>query len=282
MTVRIGPTTVIDTAAALALAAHANANGTSHSLVKDATTSSTHLNVSLTAPLGGITDGLNGDHAKNFVPESIIVTVTDVDFPAFLVGGAATPFGVAWTGVADGEFDFTIDGAALAVTGCDFSLCADMDAVAAVIQTRIRAAAGASGTEVCTWDTDHFVITSGSTDVAVSAVSVLATPAAPAGTDISGAGATFMAGTLATGAVLHPVPTMDGEITVGIDGGTGTEIKGSTALTGLYLLGQTSAIPAKSPFPDIAGDATLIVTSAVADSTSINLKVRVDVTGRQW
>lgn len=278
MSTRIGPTVVVSTASVAAWVAHSTTNGASHSLVKDATVKCTPATVDMVA-LGTKSALLNGDGAKNFVPESIIVTVTDVDFPAFLVCGAATAYGVAWTGVADGAFNITADGVGpIDIVGCSFAACANMDDVAAVVQTQLRVSVPLA---LVVWDTDHFKITSGSTDVAVSAIVALASPAG--GTDISGAGGTaFLAGTVATGAVLHPVPTMDGAFTVGLNGGTGVEINTAAILTGLYQIGHTVSIGPTPPWPDISGTAMVDVIPTVPDSTSINFKVRMDVTGRQW
>jgi hypothetical protein len=68
-----------------------------------------------------------------------------------------------WTGITDGYFAITIDDAELLVGPCDFSGDGSMAAIATTIQTAIRAATGAGGSEVVAWDTDHFVITSGTT-----------------------------------------------------------------------------------------------------------------------
>lgn len=114
---------------------------------------------------------------------------------AFLTGGAgATAVIATWNAVSDGEFSITIDGVARDIIGLDFSLAGDMDAVAAIIQAGIRAVTLAS--EICVWDTDHFVI------IAVSAITVTSAVAGGTGTDISGAGATaFMDSDVGNGVV---------------------------------------------------------------------------------
>jgi len=66
-----------------------------------------------------------------------------------------------WTGITDGYFKITIDDIDLDVGPCDFSGAGDMDDIAAVVQVAIRSATNAGGAELAVWDTDHFVITSG-------------------------------------------------------------------------------------------------------------------------
>ncbi len=107
--------------------------------------------------------------------------------PGFLTGGSSAESNTAiWDSVSDGEFAITVDGTSREVTGLDFTTVASMADVANVIQVGLRAAT--SSTETVVWSTDHFVITSVNT-TSSSAVSVTSTVAAPAGTDISGAGA---------------------------------------------------------------------------------------------
>lgn len=112
----------------------------------------------------------------------------DVYASAFLRGGtSATAVFGTWGSVTDGEFAISIDGVAYDVTGIDFTGVADMDDVAAQIQSSLRAATG--GSEVVVWETDHFVIISGVT-TSSSAVSKASTVSGGSGTDISGAGGT--------------------------------------------------------------------------------------------
>jgi len=108
--------------------------------------------------------------------------------PAYLTGGNAPETNVAiWDSVSDGEFAITIDGVAREITGLDFTTpVTSMAEVAAVIQAGIRAVTGS--TETCTWSGTEFVISSVDT-TASSAITKTSTVAAPAGTDISGAGA---------------------------------------------------------------------------------------------
>ena len=115
-------------------------------------------------------------------------TIADRDdsyTPAYLTSGASvfSTFNL-WVGVSDGAFQISIDGAALDITGIDFSAVTDMDDVAETIQTAIRAET--SALETCTWSGTALVITS--IDTTVSSV-VTVTTAGTAGTDISGAGA---------------------------------------------------------------------------------------------
>ena len=98
---------------------------------------------------------------------------------------AESVFGT-WAAVTDGSFRITVDGVAVNVDAIDFTGDTDMDDVAATIQTAIRAAT--SGNETVTWDTDHFIITSG-ISTPTSAITVTSTSTGTVGTDISGAGA---------------------------------------------------------------------------------------------
>jgi hypothetical protein len=82
-----------------------------------------------------------------------------------------------WNAISDGEFTISVDGVEQDVTGLDFSLDASMTEVAAAIDT------GLSGAS-CSWDTDHFVITSGTTGAA-SALTVTTAVDGGVGTDIS-------------------------------------------------------------------------------------------------
>jgi len=135
------------------------------------------------------------DGEFNIVVNGVSRDVTGIDFsnvvaytPAFLTGGgAATSNPAIWSAITDGEFKITINGVARTVTAIDFTGDTTMADVAATIQAALRAVT--SLTETVVWDTDHFVITS-SVTTSSSAITVAETVAAPAGTDISGAGGT--------------------------------------------------------------------------------------------
>lgn len=147
---------------------------------------------------------------------------------AILTGGtAATDVVATWEAVTDGEFAATIDDTSIEVTGIDFTGVTTMAEVASTIQTALRAETG--GTETVVWDTDHFVIT------ALNNISVLAAVAVPAGTDISGAGATtFMDAETAVGTASNKFTiTSTTSITVAsaVSGGSGTDISGAGATT---------------------------------------------------
>ena len=106
--------------------------------------------------------------------------------PAFLTGGTgATAVIGTWQAVTDGSVRITIDGTQRDVSGLDFSADADMDAVAATIQTGIRALT--SSTETVAWSTDHFIVSSVLT---TSSSAITVTIATGVGTDISGVGGT--------------------------------------------------------------------------------------------
>lgn len=135
------------------------------------------------------------------------VTTHAIYTPAYMTGGSSAENNTAiWDSVSDGEFKISIDGVAYNIAGIDFTSITTMANVATVIQTAIRTATGS--TETVVWSTDHFVITSADTTVA-SAVTVTSTVDAPAGTDISGAGASAYMDSetgrgTATAAVLDP------------------------------------------------------------------------------
>ena len=100
--------------------------------------------------------------------------------------GVTTTIGT-WNAITDGSFSVTINGVAHDITAIDLSLAADMDAVAAAIQVKVRAiATGGFTLATVAWQvgTTNFKITSGTLGVA-SSVSALS--AAATGTDISGA-----------------------------------------------------------------------------------------------
>jgi hypothetical protein len=106
----------------------------------------------------------------------------------FVTGGTGVTTTIGtWNAITDGSFSVTINGVARDITGIDLSLAADMDAVAAAIQVKVRAATtGGFTLATVAWQvgTTNFKITSGTLGVA-SSVSALS--AAATGTDISGA-----------------------------------------------------------------------------------------------
>jgi hypothetical protein len=71
-----------------------------------------------------------------------------------------------WTAIASGGFDMTIDGAALTVTGLNFTAQTNLNGVASVITAGITSA---GGTATCTWNGTNFVITSGTTGLGLQA-----------------------------------------------------------------------------------------------------------------
>lgn len=115
------------------------------------------------------------------------ITTHQTYTPAFLTGGtnAESAFN-NWLAVLDGEFKISIDGTPYNISGIDFTGVASMADVATKIQTAIRAAT--SSTETVVWSTNKFIISSVDT-TSSSAITVTSTVDAPAGTDISGAGA---------------------------------------------------------------------------------------------
>jgi hypothetical protein len=82
-----------------------------------------------------------------------------------------------WAAVTDASLSLYLDGITYDLTGVTFAGAGSMAAVAAVLQTAIRAATG--GTETCTWDTDHFVL------ACHFEIQPIGTVAPASGTDIS-------------------------------------------------------------------------------------------------
>lgn len=151
-------------------------------------TTAGYLNGKLVAG-SGITFTENNDGGNETLslstslPDTVVEPATYT--PAYLTGdnGAEGTFN-NWLAVLDGSFAITLDGAALSVTGIDFTGVTSMADVATYIQTALRAESGTLETVV--WSTDHFIITSADT---TSSSAITVTSAAGAGTDISGAGA---------------------------------------------------------------------------------------------
>mgnify|MGYP001455983618 CR=1 FL=1 len=108
--------------------------------------------------------------------------------PSFLTGGtSATAVPATWAAVTDGSFRINIDGVEQNFDAIDFTGVASMEAVAAKLQSTIRAATKRFETVV--WSTNKFIITS-SNDTKSSLISGVTTSTGTVGTDISGVGAT--------------------------------------------------------------------------------------------
>lgn len=100
--------------------------------------------------------------------------------PAILRGSGVSSTLEDWTAISTGAMSLEVDGTEADLTGLDFSGCASMAAVAAVISAAL-AGAGQSGA-TCAWDGERFVIKT----VATGATAFLGYATAPAtGTDIS-------------------------------------------------------------------------------------------------
>ncbi len=129
---------------------------------------------SLTAP----TLILNGE---NFTS----VTEPTVYVPAFLTCGTnAESNSAQWASLASGTFRITLESTAYDVV-VSFVGAGNMDAVATKIQDAINTAT--SGSETVTWDTDHFIVSSGDT-TGNSSIAALETHGSATPIDISGAG----------------------------------------------------------------------------------------------
>lgn len=184
-----------------------------------------------------------------------IIDAHAVYTPAFLTGGNLAETNPAiWDSVSDGAFQFTLDGVARSLTALDFTSIVDMDDVAEVIQTGIRALTGLL--ETCIFDTDHFVITSADV-TSTSAITVLT--AGASGTDISGVGTVYMDSETGRGVVTAKVldPTQDAGklVKMGSDGNIEQEFlvnagtpgmihiyAGATAPTGWLLCDGTTGL----------------------------------------
>ncbi len=243
--------------------------------VSAADTTSSYLATKLVAGTGGALNILNpgGNETLEIAldPTGAGVSDHEVYTPAFLTGGNAPEVVVAiWDSVSDGEFQITIDGVIRNVSGLDFQTPAvlSMADVAAVIQAGIRAVT--TSTETCTWSGAEFIVSSALT-TASSAITVTSTVAAPAGTDISGAGAgAYMdcdAGSTAavTAAVIDPTA----------DAGSLVVLAASGNINGALVDANTLGLTAKGSLAT-ASDATTKAELAVgidgdlltADSTA--------------
>lgn len=135
-----------------------------------------------------------------------------------------------FTAVTSGYFTLDVDDSTYLVGPINTSACASLAAVAAVIQTAIRAKTGA--TETCTYDTDHFVITS-STTTDRSVVGYLRSGYnAYTDTDISGKG--YMNGREGQGTKTYPVSTLVLNLT-DLDGNAAVLYTSNDGEKGVYV-----------------------------------------------
>lgn len=118
------------------------------------------------------------------------------------LGGTSTTTLGQWQAVTDGRFRIVIGGVPYDISGVDLHLCADLDAVAAAVQAKIRTATGGT-TETVTHSTspDIFTIT---TDEEITELTTIA-----GGTDISGLGTgDFLSGRDHEGGLGDPIFTV--------------------------------------------------------------------------
>jgi len=115
------------------------------------------------------------------IPSAVTTNTVTVGKHQLVCGTAGQTNPATWAAVTDGEFALTVAGVAYDVTAINFSGAATMAAVAAKIQTALRALT--SGQETVEWATNHFLIES-----AAGVVSVLAAVSGGTGTDIAAAG----------------------------------------------------------------------------------------------
>lgn len=141
-------------------------------------------------------------------------------------GTAGTTVAAAWAALTDtSKFEIDINGKTYVVNP-DFTGDSDMDAVAASIQTAIRAATG--GSETCTQAANVITISAikdESGEGMANSISVLRNPASNTGTNI--AGATWMNGLYGTGVVTPATATTDA------GQAAGTIVVGKLAYTGV-------------------------------------------------
>lgn len=103
---------------------------------------------------------------------------------AYINGGLVEATNLpSFQAITDGSFSITIDGVANDITGLDFSLDTTMGEVATAIETAIQAiGTGGFTAATCVYDTDKFIITSGTTG---STSTISYAGLAASGTDIS-------------------------------------------------------------------------------------------------
>jgi len=105
-------------------------------------------------------DGATVDSTKD-IQGTIASVGTQTATAGFLTCGTAGNAIGAWQALTEAYMAVTVDKVDHNVGPMDFSGDADFDAVAATVQVAVRAATG--GSETCVWDTDHFILTSGTT-----------------------------------------------------------------------------------------------------------------------
>lgn len=118
-------------------------------------------------------------------PTSFMVGIRfETDQNALITGGTVLDTELAtFQAITDGSFTISIDGAQAVLSGLSFASTTSMADVATVIEAGLQAeATGGYTLATCVYDTDHFVITSGTAGVA-STMSYLSPTGA--GTDIS-------------------------------------------------------------------------------------------------
>lgn len=94
--------------------------------------------------------------------------------------------------ITSGGFDITIDGSANDLTGLNFSLATNLNAVASAITTAL------SGAGTCVWNGTEFVITSATTGAGVDATGTITFTGNPTASDtvtVNGLAITFVSGT---------------------------------------------------------------------------------------
>jgi len=264
MTLRVSAATNVTETSVLEQRTHRTSVGTDHALVADNTVSAVGP-LDLTA-IGEVSAPLSGSAASLFKPQRAVFTLTASDCPAFIKGGTAAQTVIAtWAAVNNGSFRIVLSGVGTDVVDCDFSAgpVANMDEVAAVIETQLQAAT--AGAETVIWDTNHFVITSDDPVPATSSVEALVVHSGPVGTDIHGAG--FMDCHAAGTAIeLHNPPDgVAGRVRIGTAAG-GAQILPISDLPGLIGNDQAFEVALTGLFESIAGNANIFFEVTAVDT----------------
>ncbi len=130
----------------------------------------------------GSIESLNGNTQTGRLGKTGLLAATK----GYVIGTGIVEQDMAvWNAISDGAFKVSIDGVENTISACDTSGAADLDAVAVILQARIRIpAAGGFTLALCTYDsvTKAFTITSG---VAGAASSVSDLSVAGSGTEIN-------------------------------------------------------------------------------------------------
>ena len=193
-------------------------------------------------------------------------------FAGFVEGRSISALIADFNAVADGEFSVTIDGDAQDITGLDFTLAADFDDVASIIELAIQAI-GTGGFTAATFvydsENNRFVLTSGTTGDS-STVSGLSPVSGGLGTDISGASYLDM----------YDDPNTSTDDLRYVDGRTPTGIADELAILSNYAAGCLNqpwqAFSLTRELRDALGDANFTARDAAEWAAGAEIMVGID------